>query len=85
MLLFEEIPVIDVCCPACHDSLLYLVAMVLFLDAFIVPHLYTAFNIVYQHIAHVYRGVVNKQHSFDFAMFIFRPIWLLSYESSCSI
>ena len=63
MLLFEEIPVIDVCCPACHDSLLYLVVLVLFLEALILSQVYAAFKIVYQHIAHVYRGVVNKQHS----------------------
>ena len=44
--------------------------------------LHVALDIFYQHIVHVYRGVVYNI-TFDFAMFILRPIRLLSSDSSC--
>ena len=52
---FEDIPVFSVCLPACHDSSLYLFVLVLFLED-------VALNIFYQHIVHVYRGVVYNHH-----------------------
>ena len=74
---FEDIPVIGVSRPACHDSSLYLFILALFLEAVVL-------DIFYQHIVHVYKAVVFNI-TFDFAMFIVRPIRLLSSDSSCSI
>ena len=79
---FENIPVFGVCRPACHDSSLYLFVLVLFLKAVVLSQVHVALDIFYQHIVHVYRSVV---HTFVFAMFILRPIRVLSSGSSCSI
>ena len=78
---FEDITVFSVCRPACHDSSLYLFVLVLFLEAVVLSHV--ALDIFYQHIVHVYRG--STTITFIFAMFILRPIRLLSSDSSCSI
>ena len=45
---------------------------------------HVALNIFYQHIVYVYSGVATTI-TFVFAMFILRPIRLLSWDSSCSI
>ena len=55
---FEDIPVFNVCRPACHDSSLYLFVLVLFLDAVVFSQVHVAWDIFYQCIVHVYRGVV---------------------------
>ena len=55
---FEDIPVFGVCRPACHDSSLYLFVLVLFLEAVVFAQVHIALNIFYQHIVHIYRGVV---------------------------
>ena len=81
---FGDIPVFGVCRPACHDSSLYLFVLVLFLEAVVLSQVHVAWDIFYQHIVHVYRGVVFNHH-LVFAMFILRPIRLLSSDSSCSI
>ena len=54
---FEYIPVFGVCRPACHYSSLYLFVLVLFLEAVVLSQVHVAFNIFYQRIVHVYRGV----------------------------
>ena len=58
-------------------------ALVLFLEAVVLFQVHVALDIFYQHIGHVYRGVVYTI-TFVFAMFILRPIRLLSSDSSCS-
>ena len=58
----EYIPVFCVCRPACHDSSLYLFALVLFLDAVALSQVCIGVNIFYQHIVNVYWGVVYNQH-----------------------
>ena len=55
---FEDIPVFGVCRPACHDPSLYLFVLVLFLEAVVLSQVHVAWDIFYQHIVHVYRGVV---------------------------
>ena len=55
---FEDIPVFDVCHPACHDTSLYLFVLVLFLEAVVLSQVNVALNIFYQHIVYVYRVVV---------------------------
>ena len=55
---FEDIQVFGICRPACHDSSLYLFVLVLFLDAVVLSQVHVAWDIFYQHIVHVYRGVV---------------------------
>ena len=80
---FEDIPVFGVCRPACHASLLYLFVLVLFLEAVVLSQVHLALDIFYQHIVHVYRGVVFNHHlclcvynhHVVFAMFIVRPIF----------
>ena len=62
MVAFENIPVFDVCRPACHDSSLYLFVLVLFLEAVVLSQVHVAWDIFYQHIVHVYRGVVYNHH-----------------------
>ena len=57
-----DIPVFGVCRSACHDSSLYLFVLVLFLDAVVLSQVHVAFNIFYQHIVHVYRGLVYNYH-----------------------
>ena len=48
------------------------------------PQVYAHFNIFYQHIVYVdWSDVCN--HHFVSAMFVFRPICLLSLDSSCNI
>ena len=59
---FEDIPVFGVCRPACHDSSLYLFVLVLFLEAVVLSQQHVAWDIFYQHIVHVYRGVVYNHH-----------------------
>ena len=59
---FEDIPVFDVCHSACHDSSLYLFVLVLFLEAVVLSQVHVAWDIFYQHIVHVYRGVVYNHH-----------------------
>ena len=70
---FEDIPVFGVCRPACHDSSLYLFVLVLFLEAVVLSQIHVAWDIFYQHIVHVYRGV-STTITVVFAMFILRPI-----------
>ena len=82
---FENIPVFGVCRPACHDSSLYHFVLGLFLDAVVLSQVHVALDISYQHIVHIYRGVVYNHHLFVFAMFILRPFRLLSSDSYCSI
>ena len=77
-------PHTGVCRPACHDSSLYLFVLVLFLEAVVLSQVHVAMDIFYQHIVHVYWGVVYNHHLF-FAMFILRPIRLLLSDSSCII
>ena len=59
---FEDISVFGVCRPACHGSSLYLFVLVLFRDAVVLSQVHVAWDIFYQHIVHVYRGVVYKHH-----------------------
>ena len=59
---FEDIPVFSVCRPACHDYSLCLFVLVLFLEAVVLSQVYVALDIFYQHIVHVYRGVVYNHH-----------------------
>ena len=59
---FEDISVFGVCHPACHDSSLYLFVLVLFLDAVVLSQVHVAWDIFYQHIVHVYRGVGYNHH-----------------------
>ena len=59
---FEDIPVFGVCRPACHHSSLYLFVLVLFLEAVVLSQVHVAWDIFYQHIVHVYRGVVYNHH-----------------------
>ena len=59
---FEDVPVFGVCRPACHDSSLYLFVLVLFLEAVVLSQVHVALNIFYQHIVHVYWGVVYNYH-----------------------
>ena len=66
---FEDIPVFGVCRPACHDSSLYLFVQVIFLEAVVLSQVHVAWDILYQYIVHVYRGVY-KTITFVFAMFI---------------
>ena len=58
----EDIPVFGVCRPACHDTSLYLFALVLFLEAVALSQVCIGVNIFYQHIVNVYWGVVYNQH-----------------------
>ena len=59
---FEDVPVFGVCRPACHDSSLYLFVLVLFLEAVVLSQVHVALDIFYQHIVHVYWGVVYNYH-----------------------
>ena len=59
---FEDIPVFGVCRPACHDSSLYLFVLVIFLEAVVLSQVHVALDTFYQHIVHVYRGVVYNHH-----------------------
>ena len=79
---FEDIPVFGVCRPACHDSSLYLFVLVLFLEAVVLSQVHVAWGNFYQH---TFIGVLSTTITFVFAMFILRPIRLLSSGSSCSI
>ena len=80
----EDIPVFSICRPACHDSSLYLVVLVIFLEAVVLSPVHVALDISNQHIAHVYR-VLPTTITFVFAMLILRPIRPLSLDSSFSI
>ena len=81
---FEDIPVFGVCRSACHDSSLYLFVLVLFLEAVVLFQVKVAWDIFYQHIVQVYRGVVYNHHLCLCDVHL-RPIRLLSSDSSCSI
>ena len=59
---FEYITVFGVCRPSCHDSSLYLFVLVLFLEAVVLSQVHVAWDIFYQHIVHIYRGVVYNHH-----------------------
>ena len=59
---FEDVPVCGVCRPACHDSSLYLFVLVIFLKAVLLPQVHIVLDICYQHIVHVYWGVVYNHH-----------------------
>ena len=59
---FEDIPVLSVCRPACHDSSLYLFVLALFLEAIMLSQVHVALNLIYQHFVHVYRGGVYNHH-----------------------
>ena len=59
---FEDFPVFGICHHACHDSLLYLFVLVLFLEAVVISQVHVTSDIFYQHIVHVYRGVVYNHH-----------------------
>ena len=59
---FEDVPVFGVCRPACHDSSLYLLVLVLFLEAVVLSQVHVALDIFYQHIVHVDWGVVYNHH-----------------------
>ena len=67
---------------ACHDSSVYLFVLVLFLDALVLSQVHVALDIFYQHIIHVYWGVVYNHHLW---LCDLRPIRLLSSDCSCSI
>ena len=49
------------CSSSCHDSSLYMFVLVIFLDAVVLPQVYVAFKVLYQHIGHVDWGVVYKK------------------------
>ena len=59
---FEDIPVFGVCRPACHDSSLYIFVLVLFIETVVLSQVHVASYIFYQHIVHVYMGVVYNHH-----------------------
>ena len=59
---FEDIPVVSVCRPACHDSSSYLFVLVILLEAVVLSQVHVAWDIFYQHIVQVYRGVVYNHH-----------------------
>ena len=65
---------------ACHDCSLYLFVLVLFREAVVSSQVHVALDIFYQHIVHVI-GVLSTTITFVFAMFILRPIRLLSFDS----
>ena len=75
-------PVFGVCRSACHDSSLYLFVLVRFLEAVVLSQVHVAWDIFYQH---TFIGVLSTTITFVFAMFMLRPIRLLSSDSSCSI
>ena len=69
-----------------HYSSLYLFVLVLFLEVVVLLQVYyVTFNIFYHHIVHVDCGVVYNHQLIVYAMLIFRPICLLSSDSSCCI
>ena len=53
---FEDVLVFGVCRPACHDSSLYLFALVILFEVVVLSQVRIAFNIFYQHIFHVSWG-----------------------------
>ena len=59
---FEEIPVFCVCRPACQNSSLYHFGLVLIHEAVVLPLVYVAFSVFYQHIVHVHCCVVYNNH-----------------------
>ena len=73
---FEDIPVFAVCRPAFHDSSLYLFVLVLLLQAVVLPQVYVAFNIFYQHIIHVDCGVEYNNHLCDVCLHIHLPTFV---------
>ena len=64
------IPVIGVCRPACHDSSLYLFALIYFLETVVLSEVHVALNIFYQHIVH-FIGVLSTTTTFVFATHAF--------------
>ena len=81
---FEDIPVFGVCRSACHDSSMYLFVLVLFLEAVVLFQVHVALTFSISTLF-TFIGVLSTTITFVFAMFILRPIRLLSSDSSCSI
>ena len=73
-----------ICRPACHDYSLYLFVLVIFLEAVVLSQAHIALNIFYQHIVHVYRGVVYNHH-LCLCDVRLNTHFLLSSDSCCSI
>ena len=82
---FEDGPVFGVCRPACHDSSLYLIVLVLFLEAVVLSQVHVALDISISILFTYIIGVLSTTITFVCAMFILRPIRLFSSDSSCSI
>ena len=59
---FWRYPGVLICRPACRDSSLYLFVLVITLEAVVLSQIHVALDIFYQHIVHVYRGVVYNHH-----------------------
>ena len=59
---FEDIPVIGVCRPTCHDSSMYLFVLVLFLEVVALSQVYVAFNISIGTLLTFIGGVVYNNH-----------------------
>ena len=78
---FEDIPVFGICPPACHDSSLYIVVLFIFIEAVVLSQVHVALDMFYQHIVHVYRGVVYN----PLLCLCDVPPLLLSSDSYCSI
>ena len=81
---FEDIPVFGVFRLACHDSSLHLFVLIIFLEAVVLSQIHIALNIFYQHIIHVYRGVVYNHHLCLCDVHL-KPIRLLSSDSSLTL
>ena len=81
---FEDIPVFGICRPACHDSSLYLFVLVIFLEAVVLSKYTQPWTFAISTLF-TFIGVLSTTITFVFAMFIVRPIHLLSSDSSCSI
>ena len=86
---FEEIPVIGVgLIPPTlpwHDSSLYLFVLVLFLEVVVLSkYTYSLQHFLSAHGSRLL-GVLSTTITFVLAMFILRPICLLSPDSSCSM
>ena len=78
---FEDIPVFGVCRPACRESLLYLVVLVLFLEAEVLSQAHVTLHLFYQHIVRVYTGVYNHHLclcDFHLKTFIYFPRLVLA-------
>ena len=77
-----------VCGPASHAFSLYMYVfvLVLILDAIVSSEVYVTFNIFYQHIDHVYWGVVDDHRLSSLSLDIhLQTHLLLSSDGSCSM